>query len=138
MTSVLCLFIALFLFCFGLGLVFLVYTWILWASSLLSPADGAADKVGEKGLSTAELERLGDGGGAAAGQECAVCLDDIEAGQASRVLPGCQHAFHRACADRWLAAHPDCPLCRAHLDPPPMPPPPIAPPSVPVEVVICA
>ncbi|CAL9161793.1 unnamed protein product [Musa hybrid cultivar] len=138
MMLLLFLFVALFLVCFGMGVVFMVYMCMLWSSML---RNGEGNKSG-KGLSTAELERLGGAadGGAVAGQECAVCLEDIEAGQAARVLPECRHAFHRLCADRWLSAHPDCPLCRAqlHPPPPPPPPPPFAPPSVPVQVVVAA
>ncbi|CAL9069706.1 E3 ubiquitin-protein ligase ATL23-like [Musa acuminata AAA Group] len=128
MMALLFLFVAMFLMCFGIGVVFMVYMCILWSSML---QNGEGEKGG-KGLSTAELERLGGAadGGAVAGQECAVCLEDIEAGQAARVLPDCRHAFHRPCADRWLSAHPDCPLCRAYLHPPPPPP------SVPLQVVL--
>ncbi|XP_072956587.1 E3 ubiquitin-protein ligase ATL23-like [Typha angustifolia] len=112
----------LFLVCVGMIAVFSVYLSLLWFASVssTSPA-GEAARPKEKGLTAAELSRIGGAGdgGEVAGAECAVCLDDIEAGQAARVIPGCRHAFHRRCADQWLAAHPQCPLCRALLLPPP-------------------
>nr|CAD1835170.1 unnamed protein product [Ananas comosus var. bracteatus] len=131
------LFLGLFLVCAGMSLVFALYLCLLWYAAIRSPtaaaaagaaaADAEAAAPGEKGLTEAELGRLGGAGDGASvgegGAECAVCLDDIEAGQAARVLPGCRHAFHRSCADRWLASHPLCPLCRARLLPPPPPPP---------------
>ena len=51
---------------------------------------------------------------------CAVCLADYEAGEGLRVLPFCDHAFHRSCIDEWLAAHDTCPLCRVGLRGPAM------------------
>jgi hypothetical protein len=44
---------------------------------------------------------------------CAICLD----GAGALEPLACGHAFHRACAARWLAAHPTCPICRAKLTP---------------------
>lgn len=49
---------------------------------------------------------------------CAVCLDDFEAGQAVRQLPGCGHVFHVGCVDPWLAQHATCPMCRQVVLPP--------------------
>ena len=45
---------------------------------------------------------------------CAVCQCDYEAGDTLRPLP-CGHAFHRACADTWLAMQATCPICRARV-----------------------
>lgn len=44
--------------------------------------------------------------------ECAICLTEFECGEPVRVLPGCDHAFHVKCIDRWLLARSSCPTCR--------------------------
>ncbi|KAM0836441.1 hypothetical protein ACQ4PT_062322 [Festuca glaucescens] len=43
---------------------------------------------------------------------CSVCLQEFEAGQRARSLPGCGHTFHLPCIDGWLCRHASCPLCR--------------------------
>ena len=48
---------------------------------------------------------------------CAVCLEDVRAGEMVRQLPACRHLFHVDCVDAWLRAHRTCPLCRCHLSP---------------------
>ena len=56
--------------------------------------------------------------------QCAVCLSEIDAKQATLVSDGynprlvvlpCCHVFHHGCAMKWNAEHPDCPTCRAPL-----------------------
>nr|XP_034580722.1 E3 ubiquitin-protein ligase Os03g0188200-like [Setaria viridis] len=49
---------------------------------------------------------------------CAVCLEDVRAGEVVRQLPACRHLFHGDCVDAWLRAHRTCPLCRCDLSPP--------------------
>ncbi|XP_042396675.1 E3 ubiquitin-protein ligase EL5-like [Zingiber officinale] len=105
---------------FGIAMLFAYKLWFSVPASLVASEGKAA-----AGLSTAELDMIaGDGGGAVVdgGQYCAVCLEEMEEGQAARVLPECRHAFHRECVDRWLARHRECPLCRAVLRPPRSPP----------------
>ncbi|XP_025812624.1 RING-H2 finger protein ATL8-like [Panicum hallii] len=46
---------------------------------------------------------------------CAVCLEDVRAGEMVRQLPACRHLFHADCVDAWLRAHRTCPLCRCDL-----------------------
>lgn len=45
-------------------------------------------------------------------EECAVCLEDLRAGDAVARLP-CAHRFHWSCAAPWVRAASRCPLCRA-------------------------
>nr|CAD1834433.1 unnamed protein product [Ananas comosus var. bracteatus] len=57
------------------------------------------------------LRLRGDRGGL----ECAVCLSRYDDAELLRLLPGCRHAFHLECIDRWLDAHSSCPLCRTKI-----------------------
>ncbi|CAN6244743.1 unnamed protein product [Urochloa humidicola] len=54
--------------------------------------------------------------------ECAVCLAELEDGEAARFLPRCGHGFHAECVDMWLASHTTCPLCRLTVAKPDAPP----------------
>ncbi|CAL4968771.1 unnamed protein product [Urochloa decumbens] len=54
--------------------------------------------------------------------ECAVCLAELEDGEAVRFLPRCGHGFHAECVDTWLASHTTCPLCRLTVAKPDAPP----------------
>ncbi|CAO2039264.1 unnamed protein product [Urochloa humidicola] len=54
--------------------------------------------------------------------ECAVCLAELEDGEAARFLPRCGHGFHAECVDTWLASHTTCPLCRLTVAKPDAPP----------------
>lgn len=58
---------------------------------------------------------------AEAAMECAVCLDELRAGDVLVHLP-CAHRFHWACAVPWVKAAARCPVCRAqvHLLTPPV------------------
>jgi len=54
-------------------------------------------------------------GGVAAelhGQQCAVCLGEMEDGELGRLLPACRHVFHVECIDTWLGVSSTCPVCR--------------------------
>ena len=42
---------------------------------------------------------------------CAICMDDLEVGDAVLELPCC-HLFHRECLAEWLAQKNECPSCR--------------------------
>ncbi|KAM0883023.1 hypothetical protein ACQ4PT_031905 [Festuca glaucescens] len=56
---------------------------------------------------------------AAAGEECAVCLGALEAGDVCCVLPACRHEFHRECMRRWfMTGKTTCPLCRTKVQQP--------------------
>ncbi|KAF8730100.1 hypothetical protein HU200_017068 [Digitaria exilis] len=46
--------------------------------------------------------------------ECAVCLDELRAGDVVAHLP-CAHRFHWSCAEPWVRAASRCPVCRARV-----------------------
>ena len=66
-----------------MGVVFLIYTCVVWYTaryySAIAPAAAAKPK-GSKGLSASDLEKLPKTTGKelVLGMECAVCLDEIE------------------------------------------------------------
>nr|XP_043633631.1 RING-H2 finger protein ATL70-like [Erigeron canadensis] len=44
---------------------------------------------------------------------CSICLADYKPSvDVVRLLPKCDHLFHRKCIDTWLRVHPTCPVCR--------------------------
>lgn len=47
-------------------------------------------------------------------KDCPICLADFEDGETVRILPKCNHYFHRECIDRWLLSHSTCPTCRRY------------------------
>ncbi|KAL1213333.1 RING-H2 finger protein ATL74 [Cardamine amara subsp. amara] len=47
--------------------------------------------------------------------ECAICLSEFADGERVRVLPPCNHSFHKTCVDTWLLSHSSCPNCRHSL-----------------------
>ncbi|TVU29076.1 hypothetical protein EJB05_20619, partial [Eragrostis curvula] len=61
--------------------------------------------------------------GAVSGDDCAICLQDLETGSGSQPAPEeatprampCSHAFHECCIFRWLRRNPVCPICRRPL-----------------------
>ncbi|KAM3337843.1 E3 ubiquitin-protein ligase ATL23-like [Capsicum galapagoense] len=120
-------FLALFLPCVGMSIVFVVYMCFLCYATTTrhhqqqqhpnnihqEPTKG----VKEKGLSSTQLDKLPKVSGQelVMGNDCAVCLDEIEKEQVARLIPGCNHGFHLECADTWLAKRPVCPVCRSKL-----------------------
>ncbi|GKV18126.1 hypothetical protein SLEP1_g28547 [Rubroshorea leprosula] len=51
-----------------------------------------------------------------AAEDCAVCLEKYEDGDAIRVLPRCKHMFHKECLEKWIQV-PSlyCPICRIQM-----------------------
>ena len=47
--------------------------------------------------------------------ECAVCLDGYLKDDVIRLLPSCEHYFHKDCVDKWLEGRSICPLCRTEV-----------------------
>ena len=50
--------------------------------------------------------------------ECPICTAEWINNEELRKLNMCRHYFHRACIDRWLEDHVNCPLCRVNVMPP--------------------
>ncbi|XP_062098458.1 E3 ubiquitin-protein ligase ATL23 [Humulus lupulus] len=116
-------FLALFLPCAGMSAVFVVYLCLLWYATIQQNEEAdqfrpPVKPAPNQGLSASELEKIPKVSvkELVMGNECAVCLDEIEDGQPARLLPGCNHGFHLQCADTWLSKHSVCPICRAKLD----------------------
>ncbi|XP_040378183.1 E3 ubiquitin-protein ligase EL5-like [Oryza brachyantha] len=90
------------------------------------PGDGGCGGRGLDEAAIAALPRkeVAEGDPAA---DCAVCITELAAGEAARLLPRCGHGFHVECVDMWLRSHSTCPLCRcAVVDEAPPPPAPEA------------
>ncbi|CAI5496916.1 unnamed protein product [Closterium sp. Naga37s-1] len=56
--------------------------------------------------------------GAAGAGVGGVCLSDFNEGELIRFLRPCEHQFHVACIDHWLATKTTCPVCRTDLQSP--------------------
>lgn len=117
------LFLALFLPCAGMSMVFLVYICLLWYAAITTGDENGEFRLpekpkGEKGLTVDELEKMPKmrGKDLVMGNECAVCLEEIGGEQPARLIPGCNHGFHMQCADTWLLKNSVCPVCRANID----------------------
>ncbi|KAK1421177.1 hypothetical protein QVD17_23323 [Tagetes erecta] len=46
------------------------------------------------------------------GSGCSICLVDYKPADIIRLLPECDHLFHRKCIDTWLKFNASCPVCR--------------------------
>ncbi|KAK7337150.1 hypothetical protein VNO77_17711 [Canavalia gladiata] len=47
--------------------------------------------------------------------ECSICLGLFEDKDEVRLLPACNHCFHRLCIDAWFIDHANCPVCRSPI-----------------------
>ncbi|WVZ08347.1 hypothetical protein V8G54_021693 [Vigna mungo] len=45
--------------------------------------------------------------------ECSICLGQWEDEDVVRLLPSCNHVFHKSCIDAWFMHHANCPVCRS-------------------------
>ena len=61
--------------------------------------------------------RFQAGASAESSGDCIVCLLEYEDGDEMRRLLPCNHRFHKACIDPWLADHETCPVCRQIVAP---------------------
>lgn len=49
------------------------------------------------------------------GQECRICLSNIQQDEGVSIFPLCLHTFHTSCVDSWLEHKMECPLCRSPI-----------------------
>ncbi|XP_057794902.1 E3 ubiquitin-protein ligase ATL23 [Salvia miltiorrhiza] len=117
------IFLALFLPCAGMSVIFLVYICLLCYSARTSNDEqqfrAPVKPFQNRGLSASDLQKLPKvtGKDLVLGTDCAICLDEIESEQPARMVPGCNHGFHLECADAWLSKNSICPVCRAKIGP---------------------
>ena len=50
--------------------------------------------------------------------KCIICSDSYKYGQFKRILPNCNHTYHKKCIDKWfkLTDNKFCPLCKESYD----------------------
>jgi hypothetical protein len=76
------------------------------------PSTGLTKEVIEKlGTSVYHKSAVTDTSSSEDGLICAICYADVEDGETTRILPGCQHEYHQPCIDPWLLRKASCPLC---------------------------
>lgn len=46
---------------------------------------------------------------------CHICMDNYKEKEFKRVIPSCNHCFHKKCIDKWLKKKGNCPICRTLL-----------------------
>ncbi|GLJ32508.1 hypothetical protein SUGI_0654170 [Cryptomeria japonica] len=51
------------------------------------------------------------------GDQCAVCLSEFGGTERAKLLPNCNHYFHKDCIDIWFRLHTSCPVCRTRVQP---------------------
>jgi hypothetical protein len=44
--------------------------------------------------------------------DCNICMEEYKYKQYKRILPICNHTFHKKCIDNWLKKNSSCPVCR--------------------------
>jgi len=46
---------------------------------------------------------------------CHICMDNYKEKEFKRIIPSCNHCFHKKCIDKWLKKKGNCPICRTFL-----------------------
>jgi hypothetical protein len=49
------------------------------------------------------------------GENCMICMEEYKNREFKRIIPKCQHIFHKRCIDKWLQQNASCPVCRCDL-----------------------
>ncbi|XP_074378478.1 brassinosteroid-responsive RING protein 1-like [Apium graveolens] len=82
-----------------------------WSASLIPRPLSYVVEAIKKQLPVTEYNLCNDGE-----DQCAVCLNAMDAKQLTRELKNCSHIFHKLCLDGWIDNNNvTCPLCRADL-----------------------
>ena len=45
-------------------------------------------------------------------EKCIVCMQNYKHREFFRLLPKCNHGYHKKCIDKWLKNNLTCPICR--------------------------
>ena len=48
-------------------------------------------------------------------ESCFICIEPFKKNELKRLLPKCNHSYHKKCIDKWLKNAPTCPICRVDL-----------------------
>ena len=48
-------------------------------------------------------------------EQCFICMENYKYLQYKRILPNCNHCYHKKCIDKWLKKKASCPICRNEL-----------------------
>jgi hypothetical protein len=46
---------------------------------------------------------------------CLICMEDYKENEYKRIIPNCNHVYHKKCIDKWLKKTATCPVCRTKL-----------------------
>jgi hypothetical protein len=52
-------------------------------------------------------------------ETCSICYEKFDTGEYKRILPKCNHFFHKKCIDKWFRnniCEMNCPLCRTNYN----------------------
>jgi hypothetical protein len=85
---------------------------------LLLLLDEKVEKPASRLCTGAQVDGFEVAGTGAVGEECGICLGEIEEGEVARKLPCCKSSvFHDACVRKWLTSKSSkCPLCTTEVN----------------------
>ncbi|CAI9766619.1 unnamed protein product [Fraxinus pennsylvanica] len=93
----------------------------------VSPSSSANLKLVKDSLSSTTFGNIQNRLPENCDKSCAVCLNQLKKKSQVCELRNCRHVFHKQCLEKWLSYDGcplTCPLCRASLQPTPLPEPP--------------
>jgi hypothetical protein len=48
-------------------------------------------------------------------EKCIICFEQYKVNELKRIIPVCNHIFHKKCIDKWLKSKSNCPICRCNF-----------------------
>jgi hypothetical protein len=48
-------------------------------------------------------------------EQCFICIENYKSLEYKRILPNCNHCFHKKCIDKWIKKKASCPICRDEI-----------------------